>query len=32
MLGDEAERDNWPDIRAAIDYLIADTFRRDLAG
>ena len=31
MLADEAERDNWTDIQRAIDYLIADTFRADLA-
>lgn len=31
MLADEAERDNWPDIRRAIDYLRRDTFIADLA-
>lgn len=31
MLADEAERDNWPDIRQAIAYLRQDTFVADLA-
>lgn len=31
MLADEAHREDWPEIRQAIDYLRANTFVADLA-
>lgn len=31
MLEDPDQAENWDDIRAAIDYLIGDTFVKDLA-
>ncbi len=31
MLGEEKHRADWPEIQQAIDYLIAETFVKDLA-